>query len=182
MTTTRDTHSNPMGCIDEIRARWSVPKALIQPDGDHSPWQAREDVQALLAAYDAATAERDALHKMLAGTDVHVGDLLPPRPVKDDPAMSREMLAESQRGVEQHMVDIGRIGAERDALKARVEELEGQVREVLSNVRVADIYNTAGMEELAYRVGHWTRPPQPAQTPQLEREVKGGDMGKEPRA
>ena len=163
MTTTRDTHSNPMGCVDEIRARWSVPKALIQPDGDHSPWQAREDVQALLAAYDAATAERDKYKAMCLGETY--GDL-------------DELRADVLRLVKDHVT----LTAERDTLKARVEEMEGQVREVLSNVRVADIYNTAGMEELAYRVGHWTRPPQPAQTPQLEREVKGGDMGKEPRA
>ena len=176
MTTTRDTHSNPVGCVEGNQPN-ICPTCIHAAVCEHNDGGVKacltylpaDVINALLVAYDAA-------EKALAGSDFHVGDLLPSRPVKDDPAMSREMLAESQRGVERYMVDVAAIAAERDALKARVEELEAQVRGVLSNVRLVDIYNTTGMGELAYRVGHWTRPPQ---TAQLDSAVKGGDSAKE---
>ena len=66
-----------------------------------------------------------------------------------------------------------------EVLRETLAALEAQVRGALANLRLADIYNTTGMEELAYRVGHWTRLPRPAQTTQLDSEVKGGDIGKE---
>ena len=153
MTTPRDTHGNPMGCVDEIRM---VRTSLIECEQDDShpdPDEGLEWVRTLLAALDALTAEQDYLtHGWAAESSGRHKDF-------------KELCQERDKALD-----------ERDALKARVAELEAQVRGVLSNVRLADIYNTAGMEELAYRVGHWTRPPQ---TAQLDSAVKGGDMGKE---
>ena len=52
MTTTRDTHSNPMGCVDEIRA-------AVKDWGEPLSYRNRSWLITLLAAYDAAAAERD---------------------------------------------------------------------------------------------------------------------------
>ena len=136
------------------------------------------DIRTLLAAYGAAIAERDKYKAMCLGEtygdlDELRADVL--RLVKDHVTLTAERDA-AIREIGVWAKQAGLAQAERDALKARVEELEAQVRGVLSNVRLVDIYNTTGMGELAYRVGHWTRPPQ---TAQLDSAVKGGDLGKE---
>ena len=58
--------------IDEIRKRWGVKKWAIDPDGDHSTWQARDDFGEVFAALDAATAERDAALARVAALEDYV--------------------------------------------------------------------------------------------------------------
>ena len=164
------------------------------------------DIRTLLAAYGAAIAERDKYKAMCLGETY--GDL-------------DELRADVLRLVKDHVT----LTAERDALKARVEELRPEVRafaalmerelrendwkggwkgcdvsylrdrlaqEYAEAILAADYYQSYGtmQERVASEAADVANIAmmlcdvlgQLAQTPQLEREVKGGDIGKEPRA
>ena len=155
MTTTRDTHSNPVGCkedmtIDDIRGLLTGESAEVLADriGDDRDYakyrQALTAIDTLLAAYDAATAERDALKAR----------------VEELEGRRCENCEDEYRGL---------CGASCYTLMVDGDDDPDPRPDLLVH---RDHYCKA------WRPREWPR----VQTPQLEREVKGGDIGKEAKA
>lgn len=139
MTTTRDTHSNPVGCveamsIDDVRALLTGESAEVLADriGDWRDYakyrQALTAISTLLAAINTLTAERDMVWAMARRLlDSAICDTQAEQDGFRLVAISALDAFALKAGYEGYnMESVPNVKAERDALKARVRELEAR--------------------------------------------------------